>query len=111
MCGSDDSHRAVSHGSITQWIAELRAGDADAAHQEIWQRYFRRLMALAEVKLGSAPRSADEEEDVVLNALRSFFSGVAGGRFPHLDDRDNLWSLLATITARKAIIHVTGSWR
>ena len=92
-----------SHGSITQWIAELRAGDADAAHEEIWRRYFRRLTALAELKLGDAPRGAEDEEDVALSALRTFFSGVAGGRFPKLDDRHNLWSLLAKITACKAI--------
>jgi DNA-directed RNA polymerase specialized sigma24 family protein len=92
-----------THGSVTQWIAELRAGDADLAHQEIWRRYFRRLMALAELKLGSAPRGAADEEDVALSALRSFFSGVARDRYPQLDDRDNLWSLLAKITACKAI--------
>jgi DNA-directed RNA polymerase specialized sigma24 family protein len=28
---------------------------------------------------------------------------VAGGRFPDLHDRDNLWRLLVVITARKAI--------
>ena len=91
------------HGSVTQWIAELRVGDVDVAHQEIWKRYFRRLTALAEMKLGSAPRGAEDEEDVALSALRSFFSGVADGRFPKLDDRNNLWSLLAKITACKAI--------
>jgi DNA-directed RNA polymerase specialized sigma24 family protein len=92
-----------SHGSITQWIAELRAGDVDVAHQEIWERYFRRLTALAASKLGSTPRGAEDEEDVALSALRSFFSGFEDGRFPQLEDRDNLWALLATITARKAI--------
>src|SRR5262245_56403628 len=92
-----------SHGSVTQWIAELRGGEADLAHQEIWRRYFRRLMALAELKLGSAPRSAADEEDVALSALRSFFSGVARDRYPQLEDRHNLWSLLAKITACKAI--------
>jgi DNA-directed RNA polymerase specialized sigma24 family protein len=92
-----------THGSVTQWISELQAGDVDAAHQEIWKRYFRRLMGLAELKLGSAPRGAEDEEDVALSALRSFFSGVADGRFPKLEDRHNLWSLLAKITACKAI--------
>jgi DNA-directed RNA polymerase specialized sigma24 family protein len=91
------------HGSVTQWIAELRAGEVDLAHQEIWRRYFRRLMALAELKLGSAPRGAADEEDVALSALRSFFSGVARDRYPQLEDRHNLWSLLAKITACKAI--------
>src|SRR5262245_53551094 len=92
-----------SHGSVTQWIAEMRVGDADLAHQEIWKRYFRRLTGLAELKLGSAPRGAEDEEDVALSALRSFFTGVADGRFPKLEDRHNLWSLLAKITACKAI--------
>jgi DNA-directed RNA polymerase specialized sigma24 family protein len=91
------------HGSVTQWIAELKAGDADAAHQELWDRYFRRLASLARSKLGAAPRSAEDEEDVALSALRSFFVGFADGRFPRLEDRHNLWSLLAKITACKAI--------
>jgi DNA-directed RNA polymerase specialized sigma24 family protein len=99
----DDSHPSCSHGSISRWLIELKFGDAEAAHREIWERYFLRLMAFAEAKLGSSPRGAEDEEDVALSALRTFFSGVKVGRFPNLADRDNLWSLLATITARKAI--------
>src|SRR5262245_44885652 len=90
-------------GSVTRWIAELKVGDSDVAHQEIWKRYFQRLRALAGVKLGNAPRGAEDEEDVALSALRSFFSGLEDGRFPRLEDRHNLWSLLAKITACKAI--------
>jgi DNA-directed RNA polymerase specialized sigma24 family protein len=92
-----------SHGSITHWIAELKTGDADVAQQEIWGRYFRRLTSLAKLKLGDAPRSAEDEEDVALSALGSFFFGFAEDRFPQLADRHNLWSLLAKITACKAI--------
>ncbi len=103
MGRDEDSCDVSSHGSISQWIAELKFGDAEAAHREIWARYFQRLMAIAGAKLGSSPRGAEDEEDVALSALRTFFSGVRVGRFPKLDDRDNLWSLLATITARKAI--------
>ena len=35
--------------------------------------------------------------------MQSLFAGVARDRFPRLHDRNNLWSLLAKITARKAI--------
>jgi ECF sigma factor len=35
-----------------------------------------------------------DEEDVVQNAFHSFFQGLARGRFPQLNDRDNLWRLL-----------------
>ena len=92
-----------SHGSVTLLIAELKEGDEDEAHRQLWDRYFRRLMALARAKIGSAPRVAGDEEDVVLSAFESFFRGVSEDRFPELNDRNNLWSLLAKITARKAI--------
>jgi DNA-directed RNA polymerase specialized sigma24 family protein len=90
-------------GSVTQLIAELQVGDDRDAQQEIWERYFRRIVALARQKLGSSPRGCEDEEDVALSALDSFFRGIANQRFPKLRDRDNLWSLLATLTARKAI--------
>ncbi|MEN1681193.1 MAG: ECF-type sigma factor [Planctomycetota bacterium] len=91
------------HGSVTQLIADLRQGDEDAAQRELWERYFRRLLALARAKLGNAPRGVADEEDVVLSAFESLFRGVGQERFPDLNDRNNLWSLLAKITARKAI--------
>jgi DNA-directed RNA polymerase specialized sigma24 family protein len=39
---------------------------------------------------------------VALSAFASFCRGVARGHFPQLGDRDNLWHLLVTLTARKA---------
>lgn len=90
-------------GSVTQWIAALETGDSDAAQQEIWNRYFRRLVGLARWKLGDSPRRAEDEEDVALGALNSFFTGVEAGEFPQLRDSDNLWPLLAKITVRKAL--------
>ena len=91
-----------SGGSVTRWVTALKAGDTAAA-QPLWERYHRRLVALARQKLQAARRRAADEEDVVQNAFHSFFRGVAGGRFPRLDDRDNLWRLLVVITARKAL--------
>lgn len=90
-------------GSVTQLIADLQVGDDSLAQQQIWERYFRRIVSLARVKLGNAPRGCEDEEDVALSALKSLFDGISDQRFPELKDRDNLWSLLATMTARKAI--------
>lgn len=67
------------------------------------RRYHGRLIALARRKLRTSSRRTADEEDVVQNAFHSFFRGVSRGRFPKLDDRDNLWRLLVVITARKAI--------
>lgn len=88
-------------GSITFWIDQLQAGDLAAA-QPLWERYFRNLVELARHKLlGAKPRTADEE-DVALSAFDSFCRGVKRGRFPDLQDRDNLWKLLVVLTSRKA---------
>src|SRR5262245_17412849 len=88
--------------SVTHWLNRLQAGDSAAA-QKLWERYYQRLVSLARGKLQGTPRRAADEEDVVLSAFNSFFRGAAHGRFPRLDDRDNLWRLLVVITARKAL--------
>jgi DNA-directed RNA polymerase specialized sigma24 family protein len=89
-------------GSVTRWLGQLQAGDPAAA-QQIWERYFRRLVGLARKRLQGAPRRAVDEEDVALSALDSFCRGAERGRFPDLADRDGLWRLLVVMTARKAI--------
>jgi DNA-directed RNA polymerase specialized sigma24 family protein len=92
----------MSHeGSITQLIARLKRGDRDAA-PDLWRAYFHRLVALARARLRGATGPADEE-DVALSALDSFYRGLERGRFPALEDRDDLWQLLFVLTVRKAI--------
>jgi hypothetical protein len=43
-----------------------------------------------------------DEEDVALSAFDSFCRGAEKGRFPRLQDCDDLWQLLFMITTRKA---------
>jgi DNA-directed RNA polymerase specialized sigma24 family protein len=88
-------------GSVTQWLWQLKAGDAAAA-QKLWERYFERLVEVGRKKLKGTPRRAADEEDVGVSAFESFFLGVAQGRFPRLDDRDDLWHVLVTLATRKA---------
>src|SRR5262249_46477133 len=92
-------------GSVTCWIDHLRAGD-DIAAQRLWERYFQELVRLARAKLRAKPRGAIDEEDIALSAFDSFCRGAELGRFPRLDDRDSLWRLLVTITARKVVEQV-----
>src|SRR6059036_1916383 len=86
----------ASAGSVTAWIGALKAGD-HAAAQKLWERYYEQLVRLARKKLAGGRRRAADEEDVVQNALDSFYRGAAQGRFPQLRDRDNLWPLLIEI--------------
>jgi DNA-directed RNA polymerase specialized sigma24 family protein len=90
---------------VTHWLGRLKTGDPAAA-QQLWQRYFKRLVDLAYRKLRGTPRRAADEEDVGLSAFDSFCRGAAEGRFLQLQDRDDLWQILVLLTTRKAIDQV-----
>jgi DNA-directed RNA polymerase specialized sigma24 family protein len=87
--------------SVTRWIAMLKQGDHEAARR-LWEAYFARLVDLARARLGGVPRRAADEEDVALSAFDSFCRAAGRGRFPRLEDRDDLWQLLVVLTVRKA---------
>lgn len=88
--------------AVTEWLGALAAGDEEAASL-LWDHCFDRLVRLARRRLGDTPRRDFDEEDVALSAFRLLCDGVARGRFDQLSDRTDLWKLLATLTARKAI--------
>src|SRR5207302_8397969 len=70
--------------------------------QPLMDRSFRLLVTRARAALGSTPRRAADEEDVALSAFDSFCRHAEQGHFPRLDDRDDLWRILLTLTVRKA---------
>jgi DNA-directed RNA polymerase specialized sigma24 family protein len=92
-----------SRSTDTSLIERLKTGPDALASQEVWQRYFARLVGLARKRLQDSPRRARDEEDVALSAFESFFRGVENKRFPRLDDRDDLWQVLVMLTERKAV--------
>ena len=91
-----------AEGSVSRWLQGLRIGD-HADIERLWDRYFHRLVALRVARLARSDRRERDEEDVALSAFQSFCDRAGRGQFPRLDDREDLWRLLATITARKAI--------
>jgi DNA-directed RNA polymerase specialized sigma24 family protein len=93
---------AEGDDSVTRWLAGVKVGDPVAV-ERVWHRYFGSLVRLARAHLRSAPRGAEDEEDAALSAFDSFCDAAARGRFPRLEDRDDLWRVLVTITARKAM--------
>jgi len=94
-----------SQGSVTKWIGEVRKGD-EAAAQQLWERYFQRLLALCRKRIPGNVRQMADEEDVVLSVFDSFYRRARGGSFPQLNDRNNFWHLLVVMTARKALNYV-----
>ncbi len=100
--GSGCGLRGNTGDSVTQWISALKQGDQSAA-LGLWDAYYRRLVGLARSRLRDTPRLIADEEDVALSAFDSFCRAAGAGRFPRLDDRDDLWQILVLITVRKAI--------
>ena len=94
-----------SGGSVTHWIRELKTGEEGAAQQELWNRYFGRLVGLLGGRLRGTPQRDADKEDVALSVLKSFFLRANRGQFPNLRDRTGLWPLLVKIAGRKAINH------
>ena len=90
------------NGSVSRLITDLKNGDHEAARQ-IWQRYYENIVRLARSRMREVPRAMADEEDAALSILNSFFCGAAAGRFPILENREDLWRILMTITTRKAI--------
>jgi DNA-directed RNA polymerase specialized sigma24 family protein len=88
-------------GSVTRFFHELRAGTPGAAEQ-LWARYFPRLVALARRTLAGKPQRHADADDAALSAFASFCLRAQGGEFT-VTGRDNLWHLLSVITVRKAL--------
>ncbi len=89
-------------GSVSQWLPGVKAGD-DRAAEQLWRRYFDKLIALAQKKLERTPCRAADGEDVALDAFAAFCGAARQGRFPRLSDRQDLWRILLKITNDKAV--------
>ena len=88
-------------GSVSHWLRGLRAGD-EAELDKLWQRYWPRLVSLAQVKLKGGPSRIADKEDVAQEAFWGFYRSFKAGRVPRLENRNDLWALLMVITAHKA---------
>ncbi len=91
-------------GSVTRWIGDLKTGNGEAL-QRLWERYYMLLVERARAKLGAlhSKKAVNDEEDVASSAFHSLYQGLREGRFPRLEDRDDLWRLLVHLAACKAV--------
>ena len=88
--------------NTTEWITRLKSGD-ESAMEELVDAFYDRLVRLAKHRMVGMPPQVADDEGAVISALRSFFSCIEDGQFSRVQDDHDLWRVLATITARKAI--------
>ena len=92
----------VDSDNVSHWIQLVKDGDSVATNQ-IWKHYFDRLVRAVRNRLYGQNRAVSDEEDIVLSVFESFYGAAEQGRFPDLADRDDLWQLLLTMSARKVV--------
>ena len=80
-------------GSVTRWLQRLQAGESGAA-QAIWDRFYQRVVRLAELQLKRNADRAVDGEDIAQSAFRAVYHAVMNGRYPDMDNRQELWQLL-----------------
>jgi RNA polymerase sigma factor (sigma-70 family) len=85
---------------VTQAIPRVREGD-DQAVEVVWRDYFARLVSVARRRLSPHLRRSVDEEDVALSAMFSFCRGMEAGKYTEIENRDDLWKILVTITVCK----------
>jgi RNA polymerase sigma-70 factor (ECF subfamily) len=91
-----DPSTADSTALLRRW----REGEPSAAPQ-LYHRYVRELVRLADRHLSRKVARRADGEDVVQSVFRTFFRRSARGEFV-IDDTNQLWRLLVTLTLRKA---------
>jgi DNA-directed RNA polymerase specialized sigma24 family protein len=98
-------------GSVTIWVDKMKAGDHDEAVAQLWKRYFEQLVTAARNHLRGRRGGVVDGEDVALSAFDGFVRAVAAGRFPKLNDRNDLWQVLLMLAGRKATMAIRTEMR
>ena len=91
--------RAIMSDESQRWIRGFRDND-ESAVADFWMRYEERLRRLAERNLSDRMKRRVDPDDLVQSAFRTFLRRAGGDEFD-LRDRQNLLSLLTTITLNK----------
>ncbi|MEM7477678.1 MAG: ECF-type sigma factor [Planctomycetota bacterium] len=92
-------------GSVTYYMNQMREGNREGA-DELWKRFYSRLVRLAHNRINAKFRRVTSEEDVASIAIAECFKSLEEGRFPELEGREDLWNRLAQITERRALNEV-----
>jgi DNA-directed RNA polymerase specialized sigma24 family protein len=89
-------------GSITRWLTEVSARRETDRSELLWRRFGIRLVRLARHHLRGIQDRAYDEEDLALSTMNEFYRRASLGSYDKLENRDDLWRLLMTISLNKS---------
>jgi RNA polymerase sigma factor (sigma-70 family) len=90
-----DDDRSEPHRDlpITEYLKAFKAGDA-ARLNDILKAYWSQLVAHCEQRLSRKFKPQQEGQDFAIQAFHNLAEGVRRGRWPRLDNRNDLWQVL-----------------
>ena len=89
-------------GSITRWLTEVSARRETDRSELLWRRFGIRLVRLARHHLRGIQDRAYDEEDLAVSTINEFYRRASLGSYDKLENRDDLWRLLMTISLNKS---------
>lgn len=99
-----NSRMQSDDGSVTGFLRDARLGRV-LAIERLTDKYLGRLERFAKSRMSPSIRQVEDEQDVAINVLNEFFVGILNGKYDGLQDRKQLWRLLAKITVCRVIDH------
>ena len=87
--------------SVTRWLQTLGTGDEESARL-LWRFVEDRLLRIAKNEIGQGRPIIYDEEDIASSVFGALCRGLENGRYLTVNNRSELWSLLAVITVNKA---------
>lgn len=100
MPPSESRPDSIPEGSVTGWVRLAKQGDDEAA-QQLWERYFQRIVQLARRRIEGSSAAFDAE-DVALSTFDQVFRAMREERLDALEDRCELWRILRLSALRRA---------
>ncbi len=93
--------RSQNRNSVSTVLNSIERSDPESV-SDLWSSCFPRLVTLAHATLRHLPHRVEDAQDAAQSALFSFWQRLENSGIESTLDRNSLWCLLATITARKA---------
>lgn len=88
-----------------QSLEAFKNGERESV-SKIWEQFQARAHLLARQKLGQGHNRVADEEDVAQSAFISLVRLSGQGKLESIENEEDLWNLLATITMRKVYARV-----
>jgi DNA-directed RNA polymerase specialized sigma24 family protein len=96
------NHSENGQGSVTRWISAMRQGDPEAIRRLV-ERYFGKLRKLSQERIRRGAPIFEDGEDIAIQVLTSVCQKVEEGKYPDLQNRDDLWYLMIFVAHRLVI--------